>query len=109
MKKERPKRYTDEEIQYIRDHYPTEDTYLIAKHLGRTQSGIIQVAAYRGIKKLPVGAIPIPRVELPPEPQHKAAEIKWQMPKGNDAMPWPLYFFKAKLIKNKSGRKLYSW
>ncbi len=108
MKKPRPKRYTDEEIQYIRDHYPTEDTYLIARHLGRTPNGISQVAASRGIKKLPVGAIPIPRVKLPPAPQHNASEIKWQMPKGNDAMPWPLYFFKAKLITDRSEKKYCS-
>ena len=44
-------RWTEEELLYLREHYPDDNTTEIAKHLGRTESAVHQMAAKQGLRK----------------------------------------------------------
>lgn len=44
-------KWTEEELQYLREHYPDGNTAEIAKHLGRTEGAVSSAAAAYGIKK----------------------------------------------------------
>lgn len=46
------RRYSNEEIAYIRDHYPTEDTAAIAQFLGRTKTSVADMAHRLNVQKL---------------------------------------------------------
>lgn len=44
-------RWTEEELQYLREHYPDDNTAEIAEHLGRTEGAVRSAADTYGIKK----------------------------------------------------------
>lgn len=44
-------RWTEEELQYLRQHYPDGNTAEIAEHLGRTEGAVQQMAAKQGLRK----------------------------------------------------------
>ena len=44
-------RWTEEELQYLRQHYPDGNTAEIAEHLGRTEGAVRSAADTYGIKK----------------------------------------------------------
>ena len=44
-------RWTEEELQYLREHYPDDNTAEIAKHLGRTEGAVQQMAVKHGLRK----------------------------------------------------------
>lgn len=44
-------RWTEEELQYLCEHYPDGNTGEIAKHLGRTEGAVLQMAAKQGLRK----------------------------------------------------------
>lgn len=44
-------RWTEEELQYLREHYPDDNTAEIAEHLGRTECAVLQMAAKQGLRK----------------------------------------------------------
>ena len=44
-------RWTEEELQYLREHYPDGNTAEIAEHLGRTTTAVSSAAFAYGIKK----------------------------------------------------------
>lgn len=44
-------RWTEEELQYLREHYPDGNTAEIAEHLGRTARAVNSAAAAYGIRK----------------------------------------------------------
>lgn len=44
-------RWTEEELQYLREYYPDGNTAEIAKHMGRTEGAIQQMAAKQGLRK----------------------------------------------------------
>ena len=44
-------RWTEEDLQYLREHYPDDNTAEIAKHLGRTEGAVQQMAVKHGLRK----------------------------------------------------------
>lgn len=44
-------RWTEEELRYLREHYPDGNTVEIVKHLGRTERAVQQMAAKQGLRK----------------------------------------------------------
>lgn len=44
-------RWREEELQYLREHYPDGNTAEIAKQLGRTEGAVHQMAAKQGLRK----------------------------------------------------------
>ena len=44
-------KWTKEELQYLREHYPDDNTAEIAEHLGRTEGAVQQMAAKQGLRK----------------------------------------------------------
>ena len=44
-------RWTEEELQHLREHYPDGNTAEIAEHLGRTEGAVQQMAAKQGLRK----------------------------------------------------------
>jgi hypothetical protein len=44
-------KWTEEELQYLREHYPDGNTAEIAEHLGRTATAVNSAAATYGIRK----------------------------------------------------------
>lgn len=44
-------KWTEEELQYLREHYPDDNTAEIAEHLGRTEGAVRSAADTYGIKK----------------------------------------------------------
>ena len=44
-------KWTEEDLQYLREHYPDDNTAEIAEHLGRTEGAVRSAADTYGIKK----------------------------------------------------------
>lgn len=44
-------KWTEEELQYLREHYPDGNTAEIAGHLGRTERAVQQMAVKHGLRK----------------------------------------------------------
>ncbi|MBQ2301306.1 MAG: hypothetical protein II279_07470, partial [Bacteroidaceae bacterium] len=44
-------KWTEEELQYLREHYPDDNTAEIAEHLSRTEGAVQQMAAKHGLRK----------------------------------------------------------
>ncbi len=54
------KEWTGEEIQYLKDHYPTDGSLGVATYLGRSRKAVTGIAGrlgIRSIKKISKGAI----------------------------------------------------
>ena len=44
-------KWAEEELRYLREHYPDGNTAEIAEHLGRTEGAVQQMAAKQGLRK----------------------------------------------------------
>lgn len=77
-------KWTEEELLYLREHYPDGNTVEIAEHLGRTERAVQQMAAKQGLRKS-AEYIAATLCALGRQVSHTSAAIANRFKKGQEA------------------------